>query len=78
MITDQTKVAIVAEHPVTGRMLEMLLQSGVYNARFLYKLREDELGDLLADSQVLLIAPLSSEYSKVLHDVMRGRRHQAR
>jgi hypothetical protein len=71
MTTHRTKVSIVAGDPVAGRALEVLLQSSGYGARFLYKLVEEELGDLLADSQVLLIAlPLRGEYSRVLQDVM--------
>lgn len=73
MTTDRTKVAIVAGDPVAGRALETLLQSGGYGARFLNKLAGEDLGDLLADSEVLLVAPpLSGEYSRVLQDVMSG------
>jgi hypothetical protein len=71
MTTDQTKVAIVAGDPVAGRALETLLKSGGYGARFFYKVAGEELAGLLADSEVLLIAPpLSGEYSRVLQDVM--------
>jgi hypothetical protein len=72
MTSDPTKVAIVAGDPVVGRTLETLLQSGGYGARFLNKLADDEQ-NLLADSQVLLIAPpLSGEYSRVLQCVLRS------
>ena len=73
MTTDLTKVAIVSGDPVVGRALETLLQGGGYGARFLYKLAEDELSELLADSQLLLIAPpLSGERWRALQEVMFG------
>ena len=73
MTTDQTKVAIVGGDPVVGRTLETLLQGGGYGARFLNKLAEDELSEMLADSQLLLIAPpLSGESWRVLQRVVFG------
>jgi len=72
MTTDQTKVVIVGGDPVVGRTLEALLQEG-YGARFLYRLAEDELSELLTDSQLLIIAPpLSGERRRVLQEVMFG------
>jgi hypothetical protein len=73
MTIDQTKVAIVGGDPVVGRTLETLLQGGGYGARFLYKLAEDELSELLADSQLLLIVPpLGGERRRGLQKVMFG------
>jgi hypothetical protein len=73
MINSQTKVTIVGEDPVVGRTLEALLQGGGYGARFLYKLAEDSLRELLADSQLLIIAPpLGEERRRVLQEVMFG------
>jgi hypothetical protein len=73
MTTDETKVAIVGGDPLVGRTLEALLQGGSYSTRFLYKLTEDELGELLAHSQLLLIAPqLSGESWRVLEKRLFG------
>ena len=73
MTTDENKVAIVGGDPVVGRTLESLLQGGGYGARFLFKFAEVELGELLADSQLLLIVPpLGGERWRVLQRVMFG------
>jgi len=73
MTTGQTKVAIVGGDPVVGRTLEALLQGGGYGARFFYDLAEDDLNELLAESQLLVIAPpLGGERRRVLQEVMVG------
>jgi hypothetical protein len=72
MSTAHTRVAIIGGDPVVGEALEALLQAVGYRTRFLPESVMDELlGELLADSQLLLIAPvLSAERRKVLLEMM--------
>jgi hypothetical protein len=67
-----TKVAIVGGDPVIGEVLEVMLQAAGYHPRFLPESVMDELlGELLADSQLLLVAPaLSAEGRKALLEIM--------
>ena len=54
-----------------GRSLEALLQAAGYDARFQPDLSAEELGGLLADSSLLLVAPdLSAEHRKAFLDVI--------
>ena len=69
MTTAQDKVIVVGGDPVTGRSLEVLLQAVGYDARFQPEPLADGLGELLADSPLLLIAPgLSAESRKTVID----------
>jgi hypothetical protein len=74
MTTVHTKVTILGGDPVVGEALEVLLQAAGYCTRFLPESVMDELlGELLADTQLLLLAPvLSSERRKALLDMMQG------
>lgn len=73
MATDQTNVIIFGEDPVVGRALETLLRSEGYCTRVLSKPAVKELGELLADSHLLLVAPpVSDERRGVLRAGMRG------
>ena len=67
-----TKVAIFGGDPVIGEALEIMLQAVGYRTRFLPEFVMDELlGELLADSQLLLVAPtLSAEGRKALLEIM--------
>jgi hypothetical protein len=67
MSTARAKVAIVGGDPVVGDALEVLLQAAGYRTRFLPESVIGELGELLADSQLLVVAPvLSAECRKAL------------
>ncbi len=56
-----------------GRSLEVLLQAAGYDTRFQREPLADELGALLTDSRLLLIAPsLSTESRKTLADIAVG------
>jgi hypothetical protein len=58
---------VVGGDPAIGRALEALLQAAGYDARFQPAPLTDGLGELLADSRLLLVAPgLSAESRKVL------------
>jgi hypothetical protein len=73
MSTAYTKVVIIGGDPVVGEALEVLLQAAGYRTRFLPESVIDELGELLADSQLLLVAPvLSAERRKALLGTMLG------
>ena len=48
---------MVGGDPIIGAALEALLESAGYHARFLPESVMDELGELLADSQLLVVAP---------------------
>lgn len=74
MTTVHTKVAIIGGDPVVGEALEVLLQASGYRTRFLPESVMDELlGELLADSQLLLVAPvLSAERRNTLLEMMLG------
>jgi hypothetical protein len=72
MATDQTKVIIFGEDPVVCRALETLLGAD-YSTRVLSNPAVEELGELLADSQLLLVAPpVSDERRGVLLAGMLG------
>jgi hypothetical protein len=68
----EKQVTIIGGDPVVGEVLEVLLQAGGYRTRFLPESMMDELpGDLLADSQLLLVAPvLSARRRKALLEMM--------
>lgn len=72
MSTAHTNVTIIGGGPVVGEALEILLQAAGYRTRFLPESVMDELlGELLADSQLLLVAPvLSAERRKALLEMM--------
>lgn len=72
MSTAHTKVVIIGGDPVVGEALEVLLQAAGYRTRFLPESAMDELlSEVLADSQLLLIAPvLSAERRKALLEMM--------
>ena len=74
MSTAHTKVAIIGGDPIVGEALEVLLQAAGYRTRFLPESAMDELlGELLADSQLLLIAPvLSAKRRKALLETILG------
>ena len=61
MSTAPTKVAIVGGDPIVGEALEVLLQTAGYRTWFLPESLMDELlCEVLADFQVLLVAPVLS------------------
>jgi hypothetical protein len=71
MSTTHTKVAIIGGDPVVGEALEVLLQTAGYRARFLSEPGADKLGEMLADSQLLVVAPtLSVEHRKAVLEIM--------
>lgn len=54
-----------------GEALEVLLQTAGYRAQFLPEPVMDELGELLMDSQLLVVAPaLSAERQKTFLEMM--------
>ena len=71
MTIARAKVIVVGGEPATGRSLEALLQVAGYDTRFQHEPLTDELGELLADSRLLLVAPgLSVESRKALTDMV--------
>jgi hypothetical protein len=71
MSTPHTRVVIIGGDPVVGEALEVLLQAAGYRTWFLPESVMDKLGELLADSQILLIAPvLSAKRRKALLEMM--------
>jgi hypothetical protein len=67
MASARTRIAVVGGDPVVGAALETLLEYAGYHARFLPESVMDELGDPLADSQLLIVAPdLSAERRQAL------------
>jgi hypothetical protein len=72
MSTARAKVAIIGGDPVVGEVLEVMLQAAGYRTRFQPESVMDDLpGDLLADSQLLLVAPvLSARRRKALLEMM--------
>jgi hypothetical protein len=71
MSTAHTKVAIIGGDPVIGVALEILLQAAGYHTRFLSEPEADELGGLLADSQLLVVAPtLGAERRRALLSIV--------
>jgi hypothetical protein len=72
MATTHAKVVVVGEDAVTGRALEVMLQGAGYPARFLSDVTADEPGELLADFQLLVVAPdMSTDRRKSLLSIMR-------
>jgi hypothetical protein len=70
MATDQPMVATFDGDQVVREALEVLLQAAGYRARSLPESVTDELGELLADSQLLIVAPaLSTKRWQALLDV---------
>ena len=74
MTTDHTKVTIIGGDPVVGEALEVLLQAAGYRTQFLPESAMDELlGELLAGSRLLIIAPLlSTKRRKALLETILG------
>lgn len=71
MSTAHIKVTIVGGDPVIGEALEVLMRAAGYRARFLSEPAADKLGELLADSQLLVVAPaLGAERWEALLDVV--------
>ena len=71
--TARVNVVIVGGDPVIGRALEVLLQAAGYRTWFLSEPVVDKLDELLADSQLLLVAPaLRTERRKALLNVVSG------
>ena len=71
MSTAYTKVTIVGGDPVVGEALEVLLQAAGYHTRFLPEFVMDEPDEMLADSQLVLIAPaLSAKRRKAFLEMM--------
>ncbi len=63
----RAKVIVVGGDPATGRSLEALLQAAGYDARFGPEPLADGLGELVAHSRLLLVAPgLSAESRKAV------------
>jgi hypothetical protein len=68
------KITISGGDPIVGRYLEALLQAAGYRAWFLPEDRVDEVDELFADSQLLIITPApSSRFRKVLLDTISTR-----
>ncbi len=53
----RTTVGIIGGDPIVGQALELLLQTGGYEARFLPNLSVGGFAELLADIKLLLLAP---------------------
>jgi hypothetical protein len=72
MTTVDTRVTIIGGDPVVGEALEVLLQAAGYRTQFLSEsVMDDLLGEVLPDSQLLLIAPLlSAERRKAVLKMM--------
>jgi hypothetical protein len=69
----RVKVVIVGGDPVIGRALEVLLQAAGYHTWFLSEPVVGKLEELLADSQLLLVAPaLRTERRKALLNIVSG------
>ena len=67
----QARVAILGGDPIIGGSLEALLQAAGYHARFLPETGLDRIDELLAGSQLVIVAPLaSSELEKALLERM--------
>src|SRR5215208_372330 len=73
MECDRPRLVVVGGDPVIGGALEVLLQAAGCRVRFIRLPNVDRLDELLADYQLLLVAPdLSYEYRTALLDVMVG------
>ncbi len=71
MYPTQTKVAIVGGDPVVGEALEALLQAAGYSTRFLPEPVMDDPTEMLAGSQLILLAPtLSAERGEAFLEMM--------
>jgi len=67
----RAKVIVVGGDPVMGRSLEAMLQAAGYDVCFQPEPLADGLGEVLADSRLLLVAPgLSAESRRALTDVV--------
>lgn len=51
-------VAVLGGNRVIGRVLELLLQTAGYRARFLEDARPDSLGELLSGVELVILPPL--------------------
>lgn len=70
-VTIPVKVAILGGDPIIGGSLGALLQSAGYRAQFLSENRVDKIDELLAGSQLVIVAPsASSEFEKALLERM--------
>jgi len=66
-----TKVVVVGGGPVIGAALESLLESAGYRVRFLPESMMNELDELLADFELVVVAPaLSAERRRALLDAV--------
>jgi len=64
-------VIVVGGDPVMGRSLEAMLQAAGYDVCFQPEPLADGLGEVLADSRLLLVAPgLNAESRRALTDVV--------
>jgi hypothetical protein len=71
MPAEHTKVVVVGGDPVIGAALESLLESAGYRVRFLPESLMYELDKLLADYELMVVAPtLSAERRRALLDVL--------
>jgi hypothetical protein len=69
--SDQPRLVVVGGDPVIGGALEILLEAVGCHAGFILLPRVGQLGELLVDCQVLVLAPdLSYEYREALLDLM--------
>lgn len=69
MALDRPEVAVFNGDSIVREALEVLLQSAGYRTRFLREAAGDELGELLAGSRLLLVAPdLSAGRRQALMD----------
>ncbi len=66
MCPAHTKVAVIGGDPVVGEALEALLQAAGYRTLFLPESTMPELGRLLADCQLLVVAPVLSAQSRTV------------
>jgi hypothetical protein len=74
MVSARAKVILLDGDLMIGESLEALLQASGYRARFLSETNVDRIGEVLVDSQLLILPPaLSPEFRKVLSDtILRG------
>jgi hypothetical protein len=69
--TARDRVIVVGGDPAMGRSLQILLQVAGYDAWFQPEPLADGLGELLAESRLLLVAPgLSADSRKALTDML--------
>jgi hypothetical protein len=71
MVATNAKVTILGGDLIIGESLEALLQAAGYRAQFLSETGVDRIGEWLADSQLVIVAPLASpEFEKALLEEM--------